>query len=92
MDLKDRIFKIKDVSKTLIIFGVVILAVNVGYISADWMSLLGGFVLLIGAISLYIKNKWMRFTGGLTISIAGIAIGFSVLSFYTELAEHLQQC
>lgn len=85
MDLKERFFYVKDVSRTLIVFGVLILAGSYRYNGENWIYFLGGLVILIGAAGMFIKNKWMRLIGGLTISIAGIAIGFSVFTFYSKL-------
>lgn len=70
METDEKIFTVRDVSRSLIAFGIIILLLN---FNQYWMVyLLGAVTLILGIINLFTLNIKIKLAGSINMALAGI--------------------
>lgn len=83
MELGKKTFAVRDISRALIAFGILILAMNFNHYILIYI--LGTFTLIIGILNLFSLNPRIKIIGALNMVLAGIYFILSTLILYTTI-------
>lgn len=78
-----KTFAVRDVSRALIAFGILILAMNFNHYLLIYI--LGVFTLIIGILNLFSLNLRIKFIGALNMALAGVYFILSTLMIYNDI-------
>jgi hypothetical protein len=82
MNVEEKIFGVRDVSRALIAFSILILALNFNHYLLVYI--LGAFSLFMGVLNLFSLNWWVKFIGALDMALIGVYITISTLLYYSK--------
>jgi hypothetical protein len=80
MNTGKKIFAVRDVSRALIAFGILIIVLNLNHYLLVYI--LGIFTLIMGVLNLFSLNLWIKLIGALNMALAGIYFILSAVLLY----------
>lgn len=83
MELGKKTFAVRDVSRALIAFGILILVMNFSHYLIIYIF--GVFTLIMGILNLFLLNPKIKFVGALNMALAGIYFILSTVMLYTAI-------
>lgn len=82
METDEKTFAVRDVSRSLIAFGILILFLNFNQYGIVY--LFGAVTLIIGILNLFSLNLKIKFTGAVNMALAGIYFVIFALFLYPD--------
>ena len=83
MNTVKKTFELRDLSRFLIAFGIIVLVLNFSH--NILIYLLGSFTLILGVLNLFTLDPKIKFIGALNMALVGVYFALSGLIFYYKI-------
>lgn len=83
MNVEEKIFGVRDMSRALIAFSILILAINFNHYLLVYIF--GVLSLFMGILNLFSLTWWVKFIGGLDMALIGVYIILSTILLYNKI-------